>query len=269
MLRPIITSRVADEVPTRMHRLVKARLSEGQRLWVERYLPHTTIVDCESGPLDPSIEALVAPVRERDPDDAPTAYLAIAVAPCVVLTADKDLLDYGFGAPEWLDGVRASGQVVDLDGGAFISMRIAEVLIGSVAFPGAARVGKWVGSEPLLAGAAAGVLYLAWDAGYLRIPALQERLRRAANVMGRGLADVIEMRRVLIETLAPYVLPPLADPPLVARLASTLALTRGALQPESFARSAEDDLESVRAALAGSSMFVSAPGGWTLGSAAT
>jgi predicted nucleic acid-binding protein len=58
---------------------------------------------------------------ERDPDDAPTAYLIEMIQPYLSLSADKDLIDYGFAQKgDWLPYVLKSSNLVKRDVGQII-----------------------------------------------------------------------------------------------------------------------------------------------------
>ncbi len=57
----------------------------------------------------------LARVLARDPDDAPLAHLAKLLAPSLVLSSDKDLIDEGFGHQDWLTSVLLLGKLTELD----------------------------------------------------------------------------------------------------------------------------------------------------------
>lgn len=57
----------------------------------------------------------LARVLARDPDDAPLAHLAKLLAPSLVLSSDKDLIDEGFGHQDWVTSVMLLGKLTELD----------------------------------------------------------------------------------------------------------------------------------------------------------
>jgi hypothetical protein len=75
------------------------------------YLPLIRFVDatCER----PHPRAM--PVWDADPDDGPTAELAVLLAPCVVLAVDPHLVDAGFGRDDWLTQVWSARELLGLD----------------------------------------------------------------------------------------------------------------------------------------------------------
>lgn len=79
-----------------------------RRIWEQDYKPAIRFV--EIGSFAPNDSRLVA-LRARDPDDAPTAALALLLGR-KALSEDRDLLDYGLasGRP-WLQTVLATGHV--------------------------------------------------------------------------------------------------------------------------------------------------------------
>lgn len=71
-------------------------------LFERRYLPHIRFVDPGVGVPESRVSAVA------DPDDRPTARLALLLAPCHVLTDDQHLTSAGFGRPRSLAGLATS-----------------------------------------------------------------------------------------------------------------------------------------------------------------
>lgn len=271
-IRLVVTDRVAREVPTRMKRLLKARTSEGLEVWRDRYLPLIDVVSVDRHPPEAELAPRVAPVAEADPDDAPTAYLALLCAPCAVLTKDKHLVRHGFGSRQWLTGLQANGRLGEFDrmvhNGADSMARLLGVA-GIGGFYGARRVV----ASPILAGfAIAATFFLLTDGrriaerGWGRA---RSGLSRAAEGVGQGVLRLETQRAELLEVLAPYVVQPVPDPPLVCRLAARLARSPEPLSIEALARAERESAATVRTALRAHPAFVVSPGrGWRLGAAA-
>jgi predicted nucleic acid-binding protein len=77
------------------------------QIWTQQLRPHIRVVDLAiRDHLDPRLRGVLA----DDPDDLPTAALALLVAPAVVLSDDHDLVDHGFaGQTAW---TQAAGDVL-------------------------------------------------------------------------------------------------------------------------------------------------------------
>ncbi len=82
-------------------------------VWTRQYRPLITVVDVpDTWAADsPAVQAVV----DRHPVDAPTARLAVALAPCYVLTEDPDLTDYGLGDRDWLPLAHAFANRAELE----------------------------------------------------------------------------------------------------------------------------------------------------------
>jgi predicted nucleic acid-binding protein len=77
------------------------------QIWTQQLRPHIRVVDLAiRDHLDPRLRGVLA----DDPDDLPTAALALLVAPTVILSDDHDLVDHGFaGQTAW---TQAAGDVL-------------------------------------------------------------------------------------------------------------------------------------------------------------
>lgn len=94
------------------------------RVWREQYLRAIRFVELDGEAQDPRVRALVA----RDATDKPTGLLAELLAPCLVFSRDKDLLDPGIAQREWGTLSSAGQDVAQLQaiysGGAFGTMEL-------------------------------------------------------------------------------------------------------------------------------------------------
>lgn len=269
LLRLLITDRVAEEVPTRLHRLARERTEEAKALWCERYLPRTRVVAIADHPPAERLAGLLAGVASDDEDDVPTAHLALLCAPCVVLTSDDDLLAHGFGAPEWLTGLRASGELSAIDSGLWISARLTELGVEGIG-RGIIALGRVLARNPLALGGVLGAALFAATEGR---PALtsasaraRQRLLSAVLTMAGHLQALDRKRTQLTTLLAPHMLAELREPPLDAQIAGHLARAPAPVPLATLAEGLGGDRSEVQQALRNNPAFVVVPGhGWQLG----
>lgn len=169
--RLLATGEVVHEVEYTLERVAAERQTSSERLqgaWEERVLPHLRVVPSASTLLevaggDPRLGCL----SRRDDSDAATGALGLLVAPSVIVTKDKDLLDCGLGESQW-ELLHALGDLSRADGqreawGAFASVlgetswRLGRSLLAAVrrypiyaAALGAIGVGAYVSLRPEL-----------------------------------------------------------------------------------------------------------------------
>jgi hypothetical protein len=126
------------------------------RVWRERYVPVIRFVDVEGEARDPRVAALAA----RDVTDKPTGLLAELLAPCLVFSRDKDLLDPGIARREWVTLSSAGQDVAQLQaiytGGAFGTMLLG--VTGWELGRGVTAAAKAAPLTTLLVGGVAGFL---------------------------------------------------------------------------------------------------------------
>lgn len=79
-------------------------------VWRERYLPAIRFVDLDGDAKDDRVAKLVA----RHVNDKPTGLLAELLAPCLVFSRDRDLLDTGIARREWVTLSSAGQDVAQL-----------------------------------------------------------------------------------------------------------------------------------------------------------
>ena len=122
-LVPLVAPRhVIEEVDRHLAaRAVDEALDPGEvaRVWNERLRPHIRVVDLAiRDHLDPRLRGVLA----DDPDDLPTAALALLVAPAVVLSDDHDLIDNGFAGQAWWTKAAGDVLIVATADGQFVSV---------------------------------------------------------------------------------------------------------------------------------------------------
>lgn len=134
---------------------------EVKGVWRERYLPVIRFVHLDGDTRDERVAALVA----RHERDKPTGLLAELLAPCLVFSRDKDLLDTGIARRDWVTLSSAGHDVAQLQaiytGGAFGTLIVGamgwEVGSGVVAAAKAAPL-----PTLLVSGAAVWLLWRFW-----------------------------------------------------------------------------------------------------------
>lgn len=147
-IRLFASKQVSDEIAEHLVAFAKKRnlsASVLASLWRDHYAPHIRFVD--AGQLqveDPRVRA----VAVRDPDDVPTAVLALMLAPSLVLSDDrKDLVAPGIAAPDWFGAVRF-GMVV-VRGDALLTAVWVFGVLGVEGVRAAARQGSRLIRTPL------------------------------------------------------------------------------------------------------------------------
>lgn len=201
-IRLFATEQVHDEVARYLRTFARGEADAACTLWRTRYLPLVRWV-APFGTADHgrSTEASdrLARLARRDPDDVPTARLALLCAPCLLVTSDRDLLDHGFGDREWVTGLRAAGELSDLEGAAFISMQLVSAIAGTAGHAGAAAT-RAIGRSRLGLGLVLGLAVMGatdWR------PGLETRARRYGRSASRALSatmravDWLETRRAI------------------------------------------------------------------------
>lgn len=270
---------VADEVDEHLARVAgAARAGLAEELWRTRYLPQIRWVADPAALLVGSNEAdaRVAGVAARDVDDLPTAQLGLLCAPALVVTADRDLLDHGFGAAEFVAALVATGQLSQLDASLLIGMRLMGLSLES-AGRAVVATGRVVARSEWLWGAMlGGVAYLVahqWPALRERGRQLQAGGRRLAKRTAEVLGVVFEQRRAHIEALADCLVQPLDEPTIGSVMCRELARTPVPVSAAELHRRASSVLPAsapdegfVRASLGDNDAFVLVRGrGWQLG----
>jgi hypothetical protein len=235
-------------------------------LFERRYLPQIRFVDVEGLPSG----ARALAVEDADPDDLPTARLALALAPCHVYTDDPDLTEAGFGTERnWLRLIRSSERAMHVDQTALITAELAKWGWRKLA-PWLERRLRETGPMDVVLGAAIGVLILSV------VPAGgMARLERSIDAGGRFLAGAGELgasaglgllgeRARQTGYLSEHLVAGEPSPTEEARLARELA-SSGPLGLEELAATLARPAADLHAMLVRLPCFSAGPSGWQVG----
>ena len=147
-IRLFASEHVCDEIDEHLVAFAKKRnlsASVLASLWQDHYAPHIRFVDAGQLKVD---DPRVSAVALSDPDDVPTAVLALMLAPSLVLSDDrKDLVAPGIAAPDWFGAVRF-GMVV-VRGDALMTGVWVFGVLGVEGVRAAARLGSRLVRSPL------------------------------------------------------------------------------------------------------------------------
>lgn len=242
------------------------------RVWNEQLRPHIHVVDLEiRDHLDPRLRGVLA----ADPDDLPTAALALLVAPAVVFTDDADLVDNGFASRAWW--TKAAGDVLII---AMADGQVLGVIIGvgttvtGIGY-GTAAVVRAVRRAPLMTvTVAVAVLTGAWLLVRRYPPGrLRAAFKEVGAAAGTAWREMQESRQAAAARLPWVPIPPGRAPTLEERCARILARITGTLSAAEVHEQLHRDtahpapsVAEVRAALRGHRAFVQVGRGrWQLG----
>jgi len=124
--------------------------------WQVRYAPFLRFVDVADCVPD---DDRVRRVATRHINDAPTAALAVLLAPVHVLTEDPDLIDNGFGDRAWLVLTQAAGDLGAVDEAAMITIAGLTIAVNTTtAFIEQVRGSRLLQNVLLVAAGAIGAL---------------------------------------------------------------------------------------------------------------
>jgi len=223
--RIFATERVRAEVEKYLPgHIEKAGLDpdEAMHVWRERYQQVIRFVDLAGEARDDRVVALGA----RDADDQPTGLLAELLAPCLVFSRDKDLLDTGIAQREWVTLSSAGQDVAELQaiytGGMFGTM-----VVGVTGWEVGSAVVAAAKAAPLptllVGGAAAWFFWRFWwntDRGARQRVSARSLIGEAVTGIGAVWARASGAEQLL--EAAAFV--PDADPTLNARIARQVAI---------------------------------------------
>jgi hypothetical protein len=165
-------------------------------VWKRQYEPLTTIVDVpDTWAADSDV---VRAVVDRHPVDSPTARLALALAPCFVLTEDSDLTDYGLSDRDWLSLAHAFANRAEMEL-VGTAVGVPAAVVGALgAELGRAAVRLPVLWRCLLAAGLLGVAYAWHKDGRTRrhLAKAGDVVSRAVEVAGPPLAELMERQSV-------------------------------------------------------------------------
>lgn len=255
---------VYERVPTQERRGFPAE--QILALFERSYLPHIHFVDI--GGMPPDSRTLA--VSNTDPDDLPTAQLALLIAPCHVYTDDPDLTEAGFGYKRnWLPLIRSAEKTMQVDRAFLVAAELTKL--------GWHKLRPWfkknlreIGPGEAMIGTALGLAIL-----MALPPAGQARLDQMISGGGRFLAGAGELtasaglglagERVRhLGYLAESAVAPQSAPTLEQRLARKLALD-GPIETRKLCAVLSAEVVEVEALLTSRSCFVVGRSGWSLG----
>jgi predicted nucleic acid-binding protein len=180
------TSRVLDEVRERAITQERRGFSVETLLGLfeRHYLPEIRFVDVAGIPV---WERALA-VGQADPDDLPTAQLALLLAPCHVYTDDPHLTEAGFGEPRnWLSLTQSAERAMRVDQTMLLIAEVTKLAWGKVR-PWIERNRRELGSGEILIGVGLGLAVLT-----LLPPAGHAKIEQAAAGGGRLLSGAGEL----------------------------------------------------------------------------
>jgi predicted nucleic acid-binding protein len=253
-----IEGEVAEHLPTyAAARKLGHRLEELRSVWDDAYRPQVRFV---AVPQDIHHD-LVARVRARDPDDAPTAALACLLAPCLVFTEDTDLVDHELvpnaDRANWLARALSARDEAHADiviaGGVRLTAQLAAITWESLAAIPAA----W---RPAALAAVAGGVALLWQRGALSPAARAQVLEQLRPLLER-VGQAARARHLRQEALSGALFLPQPGNETQRLVAHHLAaapdpLSGRALTETLHTRGAQLDANTVRAILRDGSPFV-------------
>jgi hypothetical protein len=201
---PIVHLYAAEHVRGEVERLLPTysksrgvRPEDAIAAWNERHLRALRFVDVGVHGCDQR----VVDVAERDPSDFQTAALAQLLAPCLVFSRDKDLIDAGIAQGDWVRLTSSAGDVAQLQavwsGGTF-----ALLLAGVFAYESGRAILGVARHAPVLIGAGLGAAaYLLGS--HWRSELGSDRRAEARRLFGEAMHGLttIAMRAAEAETL--------------------------------------------------------------------
>lgn len=216
---------------------------------------------------DPRVEAV------RDPEDLPLAQLAVAVAPCLLLTRDHHLHDAQIGTERWVEALLVLASLIELELAFHGSARFA-LALGSLIARTLIEGTRLLFRSPLVVGLALGTGLLLLSDGGGRLDRSLRRASRTVKTAGGQILEAVtphlERRMQAQASLAAMLVAPMPQAPPEAICARELAISRGALDAAVFLPALrragyEYELVALKQELAAHPAFAPATEGWALG----
>jgi len=202
------TSRVQGEVERQLVEIAQRRevaLEDVTHLWETLFLPRIRFVEVSEKDID---DRRVDEVAALHGADAPTAALAVMLAPCVVLTDNrKHFAPLGI-ADTRTDVIAVNANELARYYGSMNAMTLVPTVTGAMAVEGSKKVISTIGREAavvialLLIGAGV-VLWLSEPGGRIR-----ERAKKLAREIGPPLAEAATRALVLTEEMSALAIDP-------------------------------------------------------------
>jgi hypothetical protein len=271
------TARVREEVERQLVEIAEGRdvpLSEVTALWERLFLPRIRFVEMSDRDVE---DSRVDEVRMLHDADAPTAALAVLLAPCVLLTDNRKHFAPLRIADTRTDLIAVNAKELAGYYGSLNAMALVPTVTGALVLEGSKRFVSSVGREMALVIAAlfigAGVvLWLSEPAGEFR-----EGLKKFAREVGPPLAESATRALVLTEEMSALAIdPPAGNDSAVRMIAKILATRQTVLSTSEISRRLLEHgyrftalgahATSTRSWLMGQRCFVEQERGhWTLG----
>ncbi len=235
---------------------------KAMQVWHDKYLAAIRFIDIDGDACDHRVVGLLA----RDPTDKPTGLLAELLAPCLVFSRDKDLLDTGIARREWVTLSSAAQDVAKLQavysGGAF-----GTLLVGIVAWEAGSSVVAAAKAAPLPALVVGGVaIYLLrqyWTSE--RGGRHRTEARELVGDAGRGLNSVWTRAEEAERLLESAAFVPDGEPNVGAQVARLVAVAPRPLRAADVAERLDISTQKAAAALRAPIFLRSLDGHYVLG----
>ena len=220
------TARVQAEVEAQLGEIAARRdVPHGDvvRVWNEVFLPRVRFVEISEHDLE---DARIEQVRALHEADAPTAALAVTLAPCVVLTDNrKHLAPLGIRDAH-TDRIALDAHELSHYYAGANAMALVPTITGTMAIEGSKKIISTIGREGavlialILIGAAV-VLWRSEPGGRLR-----ESARKLAREVGPPLAEAATRALVLTDQMSALAIEPPPPPDSALRLIAKILATR-------------------------------------------
>jgi hypothetical protein len=225
--RAFVPAHIPDKVDVHLERAAEdcdLDVELAYEIWNTVLRPLLTMVDLWA--ITDTDDPRVLTVPAVDPEDAPVAQLAVMLAPALLLTRDRHLLDAGLGAAKWADALGLVQQIAAAD-----SMVNSTVTLTAVSVWGAGlalkHAGRVLARSPILIGVALAVIFMLltdWrDSTQPRLAKTGAGAKRAGRPVLDELADQCVRRHVADMQLRALLVNP-GEPGDISRVARALAV---------------------------------------------
>ncbi len=241
--RAFVPAHIPDKVDLHLERAAQdcdLNVDVAYEIWDTVLRPLLTVVDL---PAITDVEDLrVLAVLAVDPEDAPVAQLAVMLAPALLLTRDRHLLDAGLGAARWADALGLVQQIAAADSmvNGTVTLTAAGVWGGGLALR---QAGRLVARSPVLIGLALAVIFMLltdWrESAHARLLKAGAGAKRASTAVIEQLGDQVVRRHVADMQLQALVVTP-GEPCDIYRVARALAVGGAATQNDLIDRLSVD-----------------------------
>lgn len=225
--RAFVPMHILEKVDLRLERALQdcgIDVGLGYEIWDTVLRPLLSAV--ELPPITDRDDPRVLAVLDADEEDASVAQLAVILAPALLLTRDRDLLDAGLGVVKWADALGLVQQIAAADSMVNGSARLA---VGGLWAGGLAvrQAGRVLVRSPLLAGLALAIVFMLvtdWrESARGRLVDAGAKSKRVGTAIMEQLAEQYERREAAEAQLQALLVTP-GEPSTIARVARELAV---------------------------------------------